>query len=228
MRIRKGEIMKLGLIALLAAGAWSARPAHSAFVIPPVLVSNKDTVAGIEAQHWDSKGPWLEPNFIRIRNTSAQTIFLDSLRIPSDSIGKPNFATRLEIIFAAHISESVGGIILDFTHGQLKNRPIAVLAGDSVDLGQFEIGRRGGVAKASATDPHRYQPEDSIVAPLTLFAGRDSINFTLKAKVKIFTYGPLGIAVRAGRRQAPAESWPVTVDGRSASEAQPVARILFR
>jgi hypothetical protein len=74
----------------------------------------------------------------------------------------------------------------------------------------------------------RYSEGDSILAPLTLSAGAYSIGFILKARVKAFTYGAGGIAVRVGRRRTPVEGWTVTVDGRTAPEAIPVARILFK
>jgi hypothetical protein len=217
--------MKTGLIALIACVILSALPSHPA---SPVLVSDKDTVAGIDTGLWDGKGPWFAPQYIRIRNTSTRTVSLDSLRIPSDSIEASSFVSRLELAFAVR-NHATGKQVRVYTNTSLKSRPIAVPAGDSVDLGQFEIGKMYFYAKSSAqAAPQRYQPGDSIVAPLILFGGDDSVKFTLKAKVSTFVYVPSGIAIRPGQRGSAGTSRTVTVDGRSTSEAQPVARILFR
>jgi hypothetical protein len=220
--------MKSGFFVFAVAGLLSALSTRSEMRILPVLVSDKDTVAGVEFQNWVSKGTWLGPNTIRIRNTSAQSVVIDSLRFPRDSIIGWGTSAPLELVFAARSHGDISQT-RDFAFGFSRFNPITVPAGDSVDLGQFEIGRVAYPVKVSASNPpHRYNPEDSIVAPLTFYAGADSIRFILKAKVKMFLYGTGGIAVRIGRRPGTENARTVTVDGRSAPEAVPVARVLFR
>jgi hypothetical protein len=219
--------MKRGYFVFAAAGLLSALSGRSEIPSLPVLVADKDTVAGIESRSWISKGTWLGANTIRIRNTSALTVVIDSLRIPSDSIRARGYATPLQMAFAARSHGDISQT-REFVDGFHQNGPITIPAGDSVDLGQFEIGRILVLVKASAATPaHRYDEDDSIVAPLTFFAGTNSIRFILKAKVTEFYYGTGGIAVRIGRRPATENTHTVTVNGRSAPEKQPVAHILI-
>jgi hypothetical protein len=220
--------MRFGLFMLAVGSLVAAAPSHSSSVALPVLVSNQDTVAGIETEDWDPHHAWPAPNFIRIRNASAQTVTLDSLRFPSDSMVYFGDARRLEIAFASR-SPGAGTPVRRFAPGRLsKSAPITLAAGDSIDLGQFEIGMLF-VAKTTAS-ARRYSLGDSILAPITVFAGADSIDFILKAKVKDFTYGGSGIRVRAaGRRLTPMAAGRVTVDGRVAAPgSRPGLQILIR
>jgi hypothetical protein len=219
--------MKRGLIALIGFVFLSAPASHSASAAYPVLVSDKDTVAGIDAEVWDGKGPWLDSQYVRIRNASTRTVSLDSLRFPSESIQNGGYASPLELAFAVR-SHSAGTQVRVFFNRIPGSFPIAIAAGDSIDVGLFEIGRMFYYAKSSAlAPPRRYQVGDSILAPLTLFAGGDSVNINLKAKVHAFVNGLSGILVRKGRGLYPMKGRTVTVDGRSLSATLPAARLLF-
>lgn len=206
---------------LLAALASHGAPA-------PALVVDKDTVAGIAADPWLGKDSWLEPEFIRVRNASGRAVSFDSLRLPSGTIGSEGSYIPLKLVFAVrrHVP---GNPVTKYLNTDLKSMPIELAAGDSIDLGLFEIGRIVIPVKSSAAPgPRRYQPGDSILAPLSLLGGTDSIAFVLKARVRNIAFGYGGVVVRIGRRSSPARGRTVTLDGRAASPARPVARILFR
>jgi hypothetical protein len=225
---KKENAMKM--IRIVAGVLLATLSSRSAPSPSPILVCDKDTVAGTGADPWTDKGPWLDSEFIRVRNSSGRTVSLDSLRIPSGYIKNPGDSSRLGLVFAirGHAPEYPVTI---YKNENLPFKPIVLAAGDSIDMGLFEIGAIFYPVKSSAApSPRRYQPGDSIITRLALFAGADSIAFVLKATVKNILYGSGTIAVRIGWRQTPARSRTVavTLDGRSASAAQPVARILFR
>lgn len=215
--------MKLGWIILapIVVLASSALPASAARL---ALIPDKDTVAGIEAPSWTTRQTWLPPNTVRIRNPTAQGISLDSIRVPSDSVGPRGDAEPLRLVFAVR---NPAGEIREYPMGIWRSAPIAIPAGDSVELGMFEIGRAYYPVKVAAT-ARRYQPGDSIIAPLTFFAGPDSMRLILKAKVQTFAIGSGGIVIRADAgRWSPSQGKAATADGRSVAEADPGMRILF-
>jgi hypothetical protein len=230
-RWTKGEAMKTNwIMAGVLLAALSSRSAPIPAPAPsPVLVCDKDTVAGIGTDRWTGAGPWLDPEFIRVRNASARTVTLDSLRFPSGYIKNPGDSTRLGLLFAVrgHAPEYP---VTKYRNESLKYKPIVLAAGDSIDIGLFGIGAIFYPVKTSAAPgPRRYQPGDSITARLALFAGADSIAFILKATVRNILDGSGGMAVLIERRSSPAKKGrTVTLDGRAASPARPVARILFR
>jgi hypothetical protein len=219
--------MKPGFLTIAVGGFLASRSAPSATGAPSVLVCDKDTVAGVTAAAWSVKGAWLDPEFIRIRNTSAHAVTLDSLSETRDSIGTPGSARTLELVFAVRThapGNPVTGYATIFGYG-----PILVPAGDSIDVGLFQIGTIFVPMKASAgAGPRRYLPGDSIYEPLAFYAGGDSIGFTLKATVRDIEYGTDGIRIRVGRRPTRLGKRTFTLDGRSVSTSRPGARILFR
>jgi hypothetical protein len=207
---------------------FAVLPSRSAPADSPVLVSDKARVAGIDAEVWDGKGPWLDPQYIRIRNASTRTLYLDSIRFPADSIENAGYASPLKLAFAVR-GPSAGSPARIFINKIPKSNPIALPAGDSIDVGLFEIGTIFYYAKSSASTPlRRYLPGDSILAPLALFAGGDSIGFELRAKIVPFVDGLSGISVRKGKGVPRKEGRTVSVDGRSISAKLPGARLLFR
>lgn len=204
----------------------TALPSYPAPRAQPALVSDKDTVAGIEAMTWVPRLPWSPANFIRIRNTTPAPLVLDSLRIPRDSIGDRTYGLPLSLAFAARLG---AGEIREYLGGSpdLKARPIRLAAGDSVDLGLFEIGRIAFPVKTTAT-ARLYRPGDSLSAPLAVFAGADSLRFILKAKVVDFIYGVGIVPMQASGRKPWNGERAATADGRAAREARPGSRVLFR
>ncbi len=155
----------------------------------PGLVADKDTVIGIELPHWEDKTPWVPANYVRVRNVSNHPITFDSLRSLADTITYRGSRTGTPLDLAFAVRTYAGGMqTRDFV---LRFRPpilFSLAAGDSADIGLFEIGRFGFLVKTSAAE-RRYVPGAAIVQPLVFKCGSDSLVITLKATVMEASYG---------------------------------------
>jgi hypothetical protein len=181
----------------MAADAWCARTVSGSGGAAPILVADKDTVQGLDNPDWDHYREWKPANTVRLRNVSGHAVTIDSIRPRRDSLSFGAMGSPLELVFATRSRE---GMPVKDVIGEYSG-PILIAPGDSVDLGLFEIGNMGFPVKQSA-QARRYHADDSVVTPLTIRFGRDSLRIILKAKVKVFFYSNL----RARPSAAPEEA----------------------
>ncbi|MDB5050066.1 MAG: hypothetical protein JWO30_3137 [Fibrobacteres bacterium] len=206
--LRSATLLPLFLICLVSLS-------HGGGNLPAkALVADKDTVLGIDKQHWDDLGEWKPANRIQIRNASPEAVIIDSVRQRVDTL---SYGSQMEMVFSWR--EKEGEPTRPVLNGD--KIPIRIPAGDSLELGMFEIGDLGILVKQSA-QARKYPIDDSIATTITVHFGRDSLQFVLKAKVKMFSFGS---AVRKRdpvlrRRNAPigcgADGRQVSKTGRSA------------
>ena len=191
------------------------------------LIGDRDTVLGITPPTWKEGQEWKRENYIRVWNRHAHTLVIDSIRFPADSlVGSGSFAQPMDRLFA--VRTYAGGIkVTPAWTGRLKDHPVTLAIGDSADFGLFEIGRILFLVKQSAA-AGRYRLGDTLIAPVTLFAGNDSLRFILKTKV-VEGFAGTAIAPRlpqgAYGREAGALS--VSADGRADLDGAYAKRIFF-
>ena len=171
------------------------------------LVTDKDTVFGI-AREFPSGSNWTPRQTLLIRNVSGQEVVLDSaiLRPDSSLSGK-----RMSLIFMIKTPDNRVAN-QPFNGYSSPNGPsfalrsaIRIPADDSLSLGQFAIGIDFAMAKTSAVSK-RYSEGDSIMTPIILYSGKDSVQFQLKTIVMRFIAEPIAAIRDASNRNASKET----------------------
>lgn len=165
------------------------------------LVTDRDTVFGI-AKEFPSGSNWVPKQTLLIRNVSGQEVELDSIKLRPDSSlsGK-----RLSLIFMVKTPDNrvsnqafVGYSSPNGPSYALRSA-IRIPADDSLSLGQFAIGIDFAMAKASAL-ANRYSADDSILTPILIYSGKDSVQFQLKSIVMRFIGEPIAALGDASSR----------------------------
>lgn len=194
------------------------------------LAGDRDTVMGVEYSEWKPPREWDRVNFIRLHNLGNSLLPLDSIRLPADSFayrGNQTYAERLDCFFA--VRTYAGGARVWQAFGRpLKSANLALAPGDSADIGIFEVGKILILVKQSAAPKH-YLPGDTLVAPVTVFAGADSVRFILKAKVMLASSGSAIAPVRFDRMAGGSRGTRrVSADGRAVRSGAVETKKIFR
>jgi hypothetical protein len=171
------------------------------------LVTDKDTVYGV-AKEFPSGSNWTPSQTLLIRNVSGREVVLDSAKLRPDSSlsGK-----RLSLIFMVKTPDNRVSnqtfIGFSFPNGPnfALRSAIRIPANDSLSLGQFAIGVDFAIAKTSAVSK-RYSEGDSIMTPILIYSGRDSVQFQLKTIVMRFIGEAIASTRDASIRNAPKET----------------------